>query len=131
MQRKMENLEKVDLVRQRMNVSYEEAKMALEAADWDVTEALVILERKKKPSLEEEFIVRGNELVEKIKEIIRQGNINRIKIKQDEKVLVEIPVNAGVIGVVLAPQLAIIGAIAALFTQCTVEIVKNEPPDQS
>jgi hypothetical protein len=127
----MENLEKVDLVRQRMNVSYEEAKMALEAADWDVTEALVILERKKKPSLEEEFIVRGNELVEKIKEIIRQGNINRIKIKQDEKVLVEIPVNAGVIGVVLAPQLAIIGAIAALFTQCTVEIVKNEPPDQS
>jgi hypothetical protein len=126
----MENLEKVDLVRQRMNVSYEEAKAALEAANWEVTEALIILERKRKPSLEEEFIVRGNELVDKIKELIRQGNINRIKIKQDEKVLVEIPVNAGVIGVILAPQLAIIGAIAALFTQCTVEIVKNDPPNQ-
>jgi hypothetical protein len=128
----MENLEKIDLLRQRMNVSYEKARAVLEAANWDVTEALIKLEQEqgKKPSLQEEFMVRGNELVEKIKALIQQGNINRIKIKQDGKVLVEIPVTAGVIGAVLAPQLAIIGAIAALFTQCTVEIEKNDPQNQ-
>ncbi len=124
----MENIEKIDMVRERMNVTYEEAKGALEAANWDVVEALITLERDEKARREEIF-VRGNELVEKIKEIVRKGNINRLRVKQDDQVLVEIPVTAGVVGALLAPQLAIIGAVAALVSKCTVEIEKNEDPE--
>lgn len=124
----MENIEKIDMVRERMKVTYEEAKEALEAANWDVVEAIITLERDEKARREEIF-VRGNELVEKIKEIVRKGNINRLRVKQDDQVLVEIPVTAGVVGALLAPQLAIIGAVAALVSKCTVEIEKNEEPE--
>jgi len=50
-------------------------------------------------------------------------------VKQDDQVLVEIPVTAGVVGALLAPQLAIIGAVAALVSKCTVEIEKIEKPE--
>ncbi len=121
----MENLEKIDIIRERMNVGYETAKAALEASNWDVVEALVKVEQEAQSSKEEIF-VRGNELVEKVKELIRKGNVSRIRVKQDEKVLVEIPVTAGVVGALIAPQLAIIGAVAALVSRCTVEIERQD-----
>ncbi|MCL6588862.1 MAG: DUF4342 domain-containing protein [Firmicutes bacterium] len=122
----MENLEKIDILRERMNTSYEEAKQALEAANWDLIEGLVILERREN-SRKEEIFVRGNELVEKVKELVRKGNVTRIIVRQDDKVLIEIPVTAGVVGALIAPQLAVITAVAALVSKCTVEIVKNDP----
>jgi hypothetical protein len=122
----MENIEKVDMVRERMNVSYEEAKQALEVTNWDVVEALIKIERDEK-ARKEEIFVRGSELVEKIKELIRKGNINRLRVKQDKDVLIEIPLTAGVVGALLVPQLAVIGAVAALVSKCTVEIEKIEP----
>jgi hypothetical protein len=122
----MENLEKIDVIRERMNVNYEEAKKALESRNWDVVEALVLLEQEERDR-KEEFLVRGNELVEKIKEMARKGNVTRIRVKQDDKILVEIPVTAGVVGALLAPQLAIIGAVAALISKCTLEIERSEP----
>jgi hypothetical protein len=125
----VENLEKIDIIRERMNVSYEEAKKALEARNWDVVEALILLEQEERGPREEIF-VRGNELVEKIKELAHKGNVTRIRVKQDEKILVEIPVTAGVVGVLLAPQLAIIGAVAALISKCTLEIERAEPQIQ-
>jgi hypothetical protein len=122
----MENLEKIDAVRERMNVTYKEAKDALEASNWDVVEAIVRLEQEEK-SKKEEVFVRGSELVEKIKEIVHKGNVSRIKVKQDDRILVEIPVTAGVVGALLAPQLAIIGAVAALISRCSVEIERSNP----
>jgi hypothetical protein len=124
----MENIEKIDMVRGRMNVTYEEAKQALEATSWDVIDAIIKIEQDEK-TRKEEIFVRGSELVEKIKEIVRKGNINRLRVKQDDKVLVEIPLTAGVVGALLAPQLAIIGAVAALVSKCTVEIEKREDPE--
>jgi hypothetical protein len=123
---KVENLEKIDVVRGRMNVNYEEAKKALESRDWDLVEALVLLEQEERDR-KEEILVRGNELVEKIRELARKGNVTRIRVKQDEKIIVEIPVTAGVVGALLAPQLAIIGAVAALISKCTLEIERAEP----
>jgi hypothetical protein len=117
----MDNLEKVDIVRNRMNITYEDAKHALESSDWDVIEALVLLEREE-TSKKEEIFTRGNELVEKVKELVRKGNVTKIKVKQDDRILIEIPVTAGVVGALLAPQLAIIGAVAALVSKCTIEI---------
>jgi hypothetical protein len=73
----------------------------------------------------EEYSVNGEMLVSKIKEIIRQGNIRRIIIKNEEgKTLVEIPLTIGVIGTVLLPVWAAIGAIAALATNCTILVEK-------
>jgi hypothetical protein len=123
---RMENLEKVDIVRGRMNVNYEVAKKALDSRNWDVVEAIVLLEQEERDR-KEEILVRGSELVEKIKELARKGNVTRIRVKQDDHVLVEIPVTAGVVGVFLAPQLAIIGAVAALISKCRVEIERAEP----
>ena len=122
----MEDLAKIDIVRNRMNLSYEEAKLALEAGNWDVIETLIMLEQEEK-SRKEEIFIRGSELVEKVKELVRKGNVSKIRVKQDDKVLIEIPVTAGVVGAVLAPQLAIIGAVAALVSKCTVEIEHVDP----
>ncbi|HEY8462543.1 MAG TPA: DUF4342 domain-containing protein [Bacillota bacterium] len=122
----MENLEKIDILRARMNVNYEVAKHALESRNWDVVDALVFLEQEER-NRKEEILVRGNELVDKIKEVVRKGNVTRIRVKQDDKVLIEIPVTAGVVGALLAPQLAIIGAVAALISRCTVEVERSNP----
>jgi hypothetical protein len=75
----------------------------------------------------EEFRVEGEKLIAKIKELIHEGNIRRISIKdKDGKTVMEIPVTIGVVGILLAPQLAAIGAIAALLTEATVVVEKAE-----
>ena len=69
----------------------------------------------------EEFQVSGEKLVATLKELLRQGNIRRITIKNDEgKTLIEVPLTLGVVGVVLLPVWAAIGALAALVTKCTI-----------
>lgn len=74
----------------------------------------------------EEFKVNGEELVKKVKEIINEGNIRRIIIKNEKGVtLIEIPLTLGVVGVVLVPVWAAIGAIAAMVTKCTIIIEKR------
>jgi len=76
----------------------------------------------------EEFHVSGDTLVAKIKELVQEGNVRRVVLKNEEgKILVEFPLTLGVVGAVLAPQLAAIGAIAALVTHCTVVVEKVEP----
>jgi hypothetical protein len=75
----------------------------------------------------EEFSVNGEELLAKIKEIIHEGNIRRVAIKnKDGKTLIEFPVTLGVVGALLAPTLAAIGAIAALVTEATIVVEKEE-----
>ena len=75
----------------------------------------------------EEFRVNGEELITKIKNLVNEGNIRRITIKNKEgKTVFEIPLTFGVVGVLIAPQLAAIGAIAALVTEATVVVEKVE-----
>jgi hypothetical protein len=75
----------------------------------------------------EEFRVNGEELIARIKNIIKEGNIRRVIIKDKEgKVVFEIPLTLGVVGALIAPQLAAIGAIAALLTEATVVVEKAE-----
>lgn len=75
----------------------------------------------------EEFTVNGEGLLAKIKEIINEGNVRRIIIKdKDKKVLVEFPVTIGVVGAVFAPMLAAVGALAALVTECTIVVERRE-----
>lgn len=74
----------------------------------------------------EEFVVKGEELLAKVKELIREGNIRQITIKNKEgKTLIVLPLTIGVIGAVLAPMLAAVGAIAALVTECTISVERR------
>ncbi len=74
-----------------------------------------------------EFKVKGEDLLRKIREIIEEGNVNRIIIKDHEgKVYLEIPVTLGVIGALVAPVLAAIGALAALAADFTIEVIRRD-----
>jgi hypothetical protein len=80
----------------------------------------------------EEFQVSGDTLVAKIKELVQEGNVRRVAIKNEQgRVLIEFPVTLGVVGAVLAPQLAAIGAIAALVTRCTVVVHKMDAAEEA
>ena len=82
-------------------------------------------------NIKEEFRVKGEELVEKVKQLIHEGNVRKLIIKDvDGKVYLEIPVTFGVIGVMLAPMLAAVGAVAALVADLKIEVVRNDEPEK-
>ena len=73
----------------------------------------------------DEYQVAGDDLLHKVKELVHEGNIRRIIIKNEEgKRLIEIPLTLGVVGIALLPVWAAIGAIAALVTDCTILVEK-------
>jgi hypothetical protein len=75
----------------------------------------------------EEFKVNGEDLLKKVKEIISEGNARKITVKSKEgKSIVELPLTIGVVGAALAPLLAAVGAIAALVTECTIVVEREE-----
>lgn len=75
----------------------------------------------------EEITVASDNLIQRVKELLHEGNVNRLVVKgEDGKVLLEIPATVGVIGVVFAPWLAALGTIAALASNCTIAIERRE-----
>ena len=75
----------------------------------------------------EEFEVSADNLIEKVRELIREGNITRITVKDEQgRVLFEMPATVGVAGVLLAPWLAALGVIAALATNCAIVVERKE-----
>ena len=81
---------------------------------------------KKKSKKEDVFQVKGEELLAKVKELIKEGNAKEIIIKNNKDItLITLPLTLGVVGAVLAPPLAAIGAIAALVTECTVLVKRR------
>ncbi len=77
----------------------------------------------------EEHRVSGEKLLGKVKELVHEGNVRRVIIKNDEgRTLIEIPLSVGVVGAVLVPVWAAIGAVAALVTNCSIE-VEREPDE--
>ena len=79
----------------------------------------------------QEFTVDGDEVVAKVKELVHEGNVRRLIIKNEQgATLIEIPLTIGVIGAALLPVFAAIGALAALATRCTIVVERQEPsPD--
>ncbi len=79
-----------------------------------------------KNSTNETYRVKSKEIVEKVKELIKEGNARRIMIKNEKgETLIEVPLTLGAIGVVFAPVLAAIGALAALVSDCTIEVERR------
>jgi hypothetical protein len=74
----------------------------------------------------ESFKVAADQLVDAVKKIIHEGNVRRVIIKQEGRTVVEFPITVGVIGTVFAPILAAAGALAAVLTECTIEVERTK-----
>lgn len=126
-----DELYKIDIIRERLGVSYKEAQEALNQAGGDVVAAIVNLESQER-SFGEDFEERKEKVVNQIQSIIKKGNVSKIKVKKGSKVVAEIPVAVGVLGVVgmvaspLFAVLAGLGSIAAMFNDYTLEIEKKD-----
>jgi hypothetical protein len=73
----------------------------------------------------EEFHVSGSQLVDKVKDLIHQGNIRRIQVIHEGRVVLELPLTIVAVGVLIAPVLAALGAFAALATECTLVVERD------
>ncbi len=84
----------------------------------------------------EKFTISGSQLVDKVKQLINEGNIRRVRVLHEGRTVLEIPLTIGApaaaIGIMVAPVLAALGAFATLVTECTIEVEKIEkPPEKS
>ncbi len=97
------------------------------SAEEQAPEEQIPEEETEESSSRERYKVAGERLLSKVKELLQQGNIRRIIIKNDEdKTLIEIPLTIGVVGAAFFPVWAAVGAIAALVTDCSIEVERNE-----
>ena len=119
-------LEKIDMIRDRTGVSYREAKEALERSNGNVLEALIEIDEKKDTKWTEEFSVRSSDVIDRVKGLIHEGNVNKISVKHEGRTLVEIPVAFGAIGAMMLPHFAVLGVMVAMFKRCTIEVVRND-----
>ena len=118
-------LEKIELVKDRTGVSYAEAKEALEKADGSVVDAIILIEEQIDITPKTKAGDQASHVVEKIKELIRKGNVSKIKIKKGDEIIMNIPVNIGILGIVFVPWVTIFSVIAALGAKCSIELVKD------
>ena len=119
-------LEKIELVKDRTGVSYKEAKEALEKADGSVVDAIIAIEETIDINSKSKLGEQGSAVIEKVKEAIRKGNVSKITIKKDDEVLLNLPVNIGLVGTILFPWAVIASTIAAFGTKCTIEPLKDD-----
>ena len=119
-------LEKIELVKDRTGVSYKEAKEALEKADGSVVDAIIAIEETIDLNSKSKLGEQGSAMIEKVKEAVRKGNISKITIKKDDEVILNLPVNIGLVGTLLFPWAVIASTIAAFGTKCTIELLKDD-----
>ena len=119
-------LEKIELVKDRTGVSYKEAKEALEAAEGSVVDAIIAIEDTVDISKSGKTSEFAAETMDKIKEMVKKGNISKISVKKGDEAIVNIPVNVGVVGALVAPWGVIAAAIATVGFKCTVELTTTD-----
>ena len=95
---------------------------------WNLRSGTNVSQGMKFENLVEEIHVLGRDLVDKVRELIHEGNVQRIVVKDEHgNTFVEIPVTVAAVGAILAPLLAAIGAISALVAKFTIVVVRSEP----
>jgi len=119
-------LEKIELVKDRTGVSYKEAKEALEAAEGSVVDAIIDIEESIDIKSKSKIAEQSAHIVDKVKEAIKKGNVAKIIVKKNDEVIMNLPVNVGIVGTVLAPWAAVAGVIAAFGTKCVIELIKDD-----
>lgn len=121
-------LEKIDLLRERMDLTYQEAIELLHLTEGSVVDALVLAEARKKQD-QNSFEVRGREVVDKIQELLREGSVTKIRIIHDGKPIFVFPVTAGLVGVLIMPKLALLATSICLLGRCRIEVERDSPPE--
>jgi len=121
-------IEKIDLVKDRTGCTYAEAKEALEQHEGSVVDAIIALEEKTNKDHDR---ITGESLKDspiflKMKEIVDKGNVSRIVVSKGDKTVVNFPVTAGVIGTLLVPWGAILGIVAAMGAQCSIDFIDEK-----
>ena len=119
-------LEKIELVKDRTGVSYKEAKEALEAAEGSVVDAIIAIEETINLKNSNKATDFADETVEKIKELVKKGNVTKISVKRDDETIINVPLNVGLVGTLVAPWGVIAAAIAAFGFKCVIEVVKTD-----
>jgi len=122
------NLEQIDELRKRANVTYEDAKNALENSSGNLIEALVYLEKQNKIKPDENPCCESR-FLKKFKKIIKKGNETKLIVKKGDIVVLNICVNIAIIITVVAPPLAIAALIFALATNHKIRIKKSNDED--
>lgn len=121
------NLQKIDDILKRTNTDYSTAKQALEDANGDVLEAIILIENQSKnQSNAQTGPNKGEQIMNQLKDILSKGNATKITIKKNNEIIVNLPITAGLIGAFIAPFLSAAGITAALLTQCSVEITQAD-----
>lgn len=112
-----DELEKIDILRQRTGVSYKEAKEVLDATEGDVVRALISLEEREKP-----FMAK---IKTQVRTYVEKGSHTKIKVKKGDRELFELPASVGALGVVgalMAPEVAVIGALGAIASKINLSL---------
>lgn len=120
------SLEKIELVKDRTGVSYREAKEALIAENGSVVDAIIRIEDEIDIAPKTAAENAASDIVGKIRDLVRKGNVSKILIKKDDAVVLSIPVTLGIIGSVLLPEAAIFSSIVALGVKCSISIITHE-----
>lgn len=123
-----DELKKLDLIRERTRASYEEARKALKEANGDVIEAIIAIERAKL-TFTEELKVQGRDLIDKLKELIKEGNIARLRVKNKDKThtVIDIPVNGAIILTLFFPVFVALSAVVIYSTDYIIEVERIKP----
>ncbi len=120
-------LEKIELVKDRTGVTYAEAKKALEDADGSVVDAIIAIEETvNSGDKKRAFGEKGEALFASLKSLIKKGNVARIQVKKDGDSILNVPVNAGILGICIAPLASVVAIVAAFGFKCTIEVVKTD-----
>ncbi|MDO4176155.1 MAG: DUF4342 domain-containing protein [Bacillota bacterium] len=120
-------LEKIELVKDRTGVTYAEAKKALEDADGSVVDAIIAIEETINTGAQVRgFGERGEALFESLKKLVKKGNVARIQVKRDGETVLNVPVNAGIVGICIAPLASVVAIVAAFGFKCVIEVVKTD-----
>lgn len=128
----MEELEKIDIIRERTGLSYRDTKELLDKAEGDLVKALIMAEEDHSLNWTGKLWDKGGDVLEQVKGYINKSNRTRIKLKKGDKTVAEFPATAGVVGVLAAlasSELAIlagIGAVAAVAKNVSLEIQKED-----
>ena len=120
------SLEKIELVKDRTGVSYREAKEALIAENGSVVDAIIRIEDEIDIAPRTAAENAASDIVGKIKDLVRKGNVSKVVIRRDDQVVLSIPVTLGVIGSVLLPEAALFSTIVALGVKCSISIVTTD-----
>lgn len=120
-------LEKIELVKDRTGVTYAEAKAALEEADGSVVDAIIAIEETINAGEKKRgFGKKGEALFKSLKELIKKGNVAKIQVKREGEIILNVPVNAGIVGIVIAPIASVVAVVAAFGFKCTIEVIKDD-----